>query len=94
MTAEELLERAGSDDLARLRWHLCRLFRVAPWSKLGRSLGDEECLALAAQLVLDRQGTAAQAGARTPHFDGAASIRREGPGVWPGGPARSRRCPR
>ena len=28
MTAEELLERAGSDDLARLRWHLCRLFRV------------------------------------------------------------------
>ena len=81
MTAEELLERAGSDDLARLRWHLCRLFRVAPWSKLGRSLGDEECLALAAQLVLDRQGTAAQGGERNPKFDGAVFLRRKGAGV-------------
>ena len=81
MTAEELLERAGSDDLARLRGHLCRLFRVAPWSKLGRSLGDEECLALAAQLVLDRQGTAAQVGERNPNFDGAVFIRRKGAGV-------------
>ena len=81
MTAEELLERAGSDDLARLRWHLCRLFRVAPWSKLGRSVGDVDCLARAAQRVLDGPGTAAQVGDRNPNFDGAVFIRRKGAGV-------------
>lgn len=81
MTVDALLDRVRGDDWARLRWHLCRLFGVAPWSRLGRALGDEECLLLAAQLVLDRAGTELPAGGSNPNFDAAAFLRRKGAAV-------------
>lgn len=81
MTAQQLLERVRSDDLARLRWLLCRMFHVAPWSALGRGLRDEDCLVLAAQLVLDRQETAAQGETGNPNFDVETFRKRKGAGV-------------
>ena len=81
MTAEELLERAGSDDLARLRWHLCGVAGGDPCSSGGRSWGFAYCPAGAARRVLARPGTAAQVGERNPNFDGAVFIRRKGAGV-------------
>lgn len=32
MSAEELLAALEADEMGRLRWKLCRLFGVAPWS--------------------------------------------------------------
>lgn len=80
MTVEALLEQARQDDLERLRWQLCRLFGVAPWSKLGRALNDEDCLALAAQMVLDGEPETAP---RTdnPNFDGWMFRLRKGAGT-------------
>lgn len=80
MSLAQLLETARSDDLERLRWQLCRMFFVAPWSKLGRALTEEACLALAAQVLLDKQ-----AGPRIPEenpgFDRAVFERRKGAGT-------------
>lgn len=82
MTVDARLDRVRGDEWARLRWHLCRLFGVAPWSRLGRALGDEECLLLAAQLVLDRTGTELPGGGGSnPNFDAAAFLRRKGAAV-------------
>lgn len=70
MTAEEVLKRVRADDLARLRWHLCRMFRVAPWSRLARSLTNEDCLLFAAHMLLDRRDEATPTAAENPGFDG------------------------
>jgi len=75
MTAQELLARTEADDMSRLRWHLCRVFGVAPWSRLAQSLTDEACLALAAHLVLDRVGAPPSA---NPNFDPELFEKRKG----------------
>lgn len=80
MTVEQLLETARSEDLERLRWRLCRMFCVAPWSKLGRALGEEDCLALAAQMVLDGEPFEAHRGGN-PNFDGRVFQLRKGAGL-------------
>lgn len=71
MITEQLLAALTADEMGRLRWKLCRLFGVAPWSRLGRALTDEQCLVLAGQWVLDireRREMAAPA-AGNPAFD-------------------------
>lgn len=70
MSSQELLNSLAEDALGRLRWKLCRLFGVAPWSGLGRALGDEACLEWAGHWVLDLQEreTGAQAPGN-PAFD-------------------------
>lgn len=55
MMTEELLRELWGDDMARLRWRICRMFGVAPWSKKGQALSDEMCLEIAAHMVLDRR---------------------------------------
>lgn len=80
MTVEQLLETARAEDLERLRWRLCRLFCVAPWSKLGRALGEEDCLALAVQMVLDGEPMMAPR-EENPNFDGDVFQLRKGAGT-------------
>lgn len=80
MTVDTLLEQARQDDMARLRWLLCRTFGVAPWSKLGRSLSEADCLALAAQLVLDGEAPG-PAVTENPAFDSARFQRMKGAGA-------------
>lgn len=68
---EQLLAALAADERGRLHWKLCRLFGVAPWSRLGRELSEEMCLVLAGQWVLDereRQQIAAPASGN-PAFD-------------------------
>ena len=70
MMTEQLLSALAADEMGRLRWKLCRLFGVAPWSRLGRGLTDADCLQLAGQWVLDereRRNVAPAAG--NPAFD-------------------------
>ena len=43
MMTDRLLSALAADEMGRLRWKLCRLFGVAPWSRLGRALTDEQC---------------------------------------------------
>lgn len=78
MTADELLRKAREDDMTRLRWQLCRLFGVAPWSRLGMALKEEECLALTAQWILDREEGTSAMGMENPHFDGELFRMRKG----------------
>ena len=76
MSAEELLAALEADEMGRLRWKLCRLFGVAPWSGLGRSLTDTMCLQLAGQWVLDQREQSR--GAENPAFDWEKFRKRKG----------------
>ena len=71
MMTDRLLSALAADEMGRLRWKLCRLFGVAPWSRLGRALTDEQCLILAGQWVLDEreQREPAAPAAGNPAFD-------------------------
>lgn len=68
MKMEKLLETLEGDAVERLRWKLCRLFGVAPWSRLGQSLTEEQCLELAAHWVLDSREQRGQS-PENPGFD-------------------------
>lgn len=78
MTVEELLHKVREDDMDRLRWRLCRLFGVAPWSRLGLALKGEDCLAFAAQMLLDREEGTLAMEIENPHFDGELFQKRKG----------------
>lgn len=66
MTAEELLCALSEDAVERLRWLVCRLFRIPP----GEAPSDSECIWAAANMVLDARGgeSGSMAGAN-PAFD-------------------------
>lgn len=68
MMAEDLLSVLAEDDLGRLRWKLCRLFGVAPWSRLGQALTEELCLEFAGHWVLDLREQRGQS-PENPGFD-------------------------
>ena len=78
MTLDALLEGLDRDDLARLSWRLCRLFGVAPWSRLGRALDEATCLELAAHLVLDQRPQTSPGSGDNPGFDPARFLALKG----------------
>lgn len=83
MMTEELLRQLWCDDMARLRWRICRIFGVAPWSKLGQGLTEEMCLEITAHMVLDkreRQQRGFPEGAGNPSFDEQRFVRLKGAG--------------
>lgn len=72
MNGEELLERLAGDPVGRLRWRVCREFRVLPCSRTARRMSDREAVAYGAQMVLDRREKSGGAGfetARNGDFD-------------------------
>ena len=61
MNGEELIEALAADPIGRLRWRVCREFRILPSSRTARRMSDREVVACGAQMVLDRRGTRAPA---------------------------------
>ena len=68
MNGEELIEKLADDPVGRLRWRVCREFRVLPSSLAARRMSDRQVVACGAQMVLDRRGHSLEAG-RNGGFD-------------------------
>lgn len=72
MNSEKLMDALAADPLGRLRWRVCREFRVLPSSHAARRMNDRQVVACGAQMVLDRRecrGETRRETARNSSFD-------------------------
>lgn len=55
MSGEELIDKLARNPVARLRWRVCREFRILPFSKEAQRMTDRQVVFCGAQMVLDRR---------------------------------------
>lgn len=72
MTAEEIISQLENDYLERLKWLICKEFRILPSSEETKNLTEEAVILCGAHMVLDkrmRKGGSDTEGAVNGSFD-------------------------